>query len=392
MDTFKFASTPHIYYGIGEIDNLANRLVEAGYARVLLLTGKSSFRDTDGWVTLTGRLRAAGVSLEDHIVAGEPSVESVDALAAEMVENKPDAVVAVGGGSVIDTGKAVSAMIRSEGSVRDYLEGVGDKTPSGEKVPFYAAPTTAGTGTETTKNAVISKVGEGGFKKSLRHDNYVPDAAVVDPELTRSCPMNITAASGMDAITQLLEAFVSTEASPMSDALVITGLMTAGRSFERAVKQGDSDIEARKDMSYAATMSGLGLANAGLGIVHGFASSVGGMYPIPHGTVCGTLLSAATEVIIDKLFDLEEESNTALIKYAEAGKYLSLRDYGTVEDNCRGLVDTLARWTEEFSLNRLGIYGITDADIPIICDKTGRKNTPVDLDTGDLVEILTARV
>ena len=392
MDTFNFARTPRIYYGLGEIDKLAARLVESGYSRILLLTGKSSFRDTDGWVTVTGRLRAAGVGLDDHIVTGEPSVETVDALAAEMRTKHPDAVVSVGGGSVIDTGKAVSAMIRSEGSIRDYLEGVGDKSPSGEKIPFFAAPTTAGTGTETTKNAVISKVGEGGFKKSLRHDNYVPDAAVIDPELTRSCPMNVTAASGMDAITQLLEAFVSTEASPMTDSLVMTGLMTAGRSFERAVKQGDSDIEARKDMSYAAAMSGLGLANAGLGIVHGFASSVGGMYPIPHGTVCGTLLSAATEVIIDKLFDLEEENNTALIKYAEAGKYLSLRDYGTVEDNCRALIDTLARWTEEFSLNRLGAYGLTDTDIPVICDKTGRKNTPVDLETEDLVEILTARV
>jgi alcohol dehydrogenase class IV len=116
------------------------------------------------------------------------------------------------------------------------------------------------------------------------------------------------------------------------------------------------------------------------------------MYPIPHGTVCGTLLSAATEVIIDKLFNLEEENNTALLKYAEAGKYLSLRDYGTVDDNCKALVDILARWTEEFSLDRLGTYGITEADIPLICDKTGRKNTPVDLDTEDLVEILTARI
>ena len=392
MDTFNFARTPHIYFGIGEIDTLANRLISAGRSRVLILTGRSSFRDTDGWATLTGRLRAAGVTLDDHIVTGEPTVETVDAIAAEWREKAPDAVVAVGGGSVIDTGKAVSAMIRSEGSIRDYLEGVGDKNPTGEKIPVYAAPTTAGTGTETTKNAVISKVGEGGFKKSLRHDNYVPDAAVIDPELTRSCPMNVTAASGMDAITQLLESFVSAAAGPMTDALVMTGLMTAGRSFERAVKQGDSDIEARKDMSYAAAMSGLGLANAGLGIVHGFASSIGGMFPIPHGTVCGTLLSAATEVIIDKLFDLEEENNTALIKYAEAGKYLSLRDYGTVEDNCRALVDTLARWTEEFSLDRLGVYGITDTDIPVICDKTGRKNTPVDLETGDLIEILAARL
>lgn len=392
MDTFNFARTPHIYYGIGEIDNLANRLVHAGHSRILILTGRTSFRGTDGWATLTGRLEAAGVNLDDRIVTGEPSVESVDAIAAEMKDNRPDAVVAVGGGSVIDTGKAVSAMICSEGSIQDYLEGVGDKSPTGEKIPLYAAPTTAGTGTETTKNAVISKVGEGGFKKSLRHDNYVPDAAIIDPELTRSCPMNITAASGMDAITQLLEAFVSTAASPMTDALVMTGLMTAGRSFERAVKQGDSDIEARKDMSYAAAMSGLGLANAGLGIVHGFASSIGGMFPIPHGTICGTLLSGATEVIIDKLFNLEEENNTALIKYSEAGKYLSMRDYGTVEDNCRALIDTLVRWTEEFSLDRLGIYGITETEIPVICDRTGRKNTPVELETEDLIEILTARV
>ena len=189
-----------------------------------------------------------------------------------------DVVLSTGGGSVIDAGKAVSAMLRVEGSVAEYLEDVGTRKHPGTKVPFVAVPTTAGTGCEATRNAVLSRVGPDGFKKSLRHDNFLPDAAVVDPVLTLSCPPDITAACGLDALTQLLESFVSTKASVLTDVLALSGLEHIGNSLVPACTNSGQDIDMRANLSYAALMSGITLTSAGLGTVHGFASSIGGLF------------------------------------------------------------------------------------------------------------------
>ena len=180
----------------------------------------------------------------------------------------------------MDAGKAISAMLTQEGSVKDYLEGVGHKHPSGNKVPFFAVPTTSGTGSEATKNAVLSEIGPNGYKKSLRHDHFVPDLAIVDPDLTLSCPPGLTAYSGMDAFTQLLEAYVSTKAHPFTDALCEKALELLSGSLLQAYQDGEN-IEAREAMSYAAWTSGIVLAQVGLGVVHGFASAVGGMFDNP---------------------------------------------------------------------------------------------------------------
>jgi len=222
-------------------------------------------------------LAAEGLSLRRYPVSGEPSPEVVDRIAASL---EADVVVAIGGGSAIDAGKAVAAMAEEGGSIVDYLEEVGTKPPTGRRRFLVAVPTTAGTGSEATANAVISRVGASGFKKSLRHEGYIPDIALIDPELALDCPPAVTAASGLDAITQLLEGFVSTGGNPLTDALGRSGLATAGRSFSRAVHEGD--LIARSAMAYAAYLSGVILAIAGLGIVHGIASPLGGAYPVPH--------------------------------------------------------------------------------------------------------------
>lgn len=393
MFEFHFAATPTIVFGAGTLKKLPDLLIERNFRTLTVLTGGKSFRDSDSWNTLVDALAKLDVSMRDYTVRGEPSPERVDEISGELRSNPPDCVLSIGGGSVIDAGKAVSAMIRHEGSVEEYLEGVGSKTPKGNKVFFIALPTTSGTGSEATKNAVISRPGKGGFKKSLRHDAFVPDIALIDPELTVSCPADITAASGMDAVTQLLEGFVSTNASPITDSLAMGGIMSAGAAFPRAVEQGENDLEARTHMAYAAMLSGTVLANAGLGVVHGIAGYIGGLYPsAPHGAVCGTLLAKATDIIIEKLFDREEENNIPLLKYAEAGKYLTGRDFGSVEDNCKSLVDRFYLWTEKYDLPRLSSFGITVEGCRDIAAGSGRKNTPVPLTDDDCFEICTHRL
>ena len=180
-------------------------------------------------------------------------------------------------------------MLPLSDGIINYLEGV-ELNPPGSTVSFIAVPTTAGTGSEATKNAVISSIGESGFKKSLRHDNFIPDIAVIDPQLMLSCPETLTAACGLDAIAQLLESYVSSKSNPITDALAFDALTKAIPAFEVAVKDGHKNLEARASMAYGALISGITLANAGLGIVHGFASPIGGFFDIPHGVVCGTLL------------------------------------------------------------------------------------------------------
>jgi alcohol dehydrogenase class IV len=332
----------------------------------------------------------AGISCRDYRSSGEPSPEFVDATTGDLRSDPPQAVVAVGGGSVIDAGKAVSAMLAEDGSVVEYLEGVGTRSPGGHKVPFIAVPTTSGTGSEATKNAVISSVGPNGFKKSLRHDNYVPDMAFVDPELIRSCPPDVTAASGMDAITQLLEAYLSTKSTPFTDALAESGLAAAGRGYENAVEHGDKDLDARAEMAYAAYLSGVTLANAGLGVVHGIASPVGARFPAPHGVVCGTLIAEATRLSVAWL--RERGASSALAKYARAAELLTATTYAGSEEACDALAERLSEWTVRFGIPRLGEYGVGTADARDIARASGLKNNPAQLGEDDLARLIEARI
>ena len=302
----------------------------------------------------------------------------------------------------MDAGKAISAMLTVDGSVTDYLEVVGSREHPGTKVPFIAVPTTSGTGSEATKNAVITKVGREGFKRSLRHDNFVPDLAIVDPELTLDCPPEITAASGMDCFTQLTEAFLSDKASPMTDALAIDGLKAVNRSLMKTYTNGD-DIKARSDMSYAALMSGICLANAGLGAVHGLAGTTGAQFSIPHGAVCGTLMAAANDMNVRELHKTVRHGS-ATGKPAIAGVHSALGKYATlgrIFADATGksdsyyidfFIDYLYALTYHLRLPRLAHYGLHPDDVNEIVAKSDNKNNPVLLSEEQMTEIILKRI
>ena len=316
----------------------------------------------------------------------EPSPEDIDEIVDEYKHANIDVVVAIGGGSVLDAGKAVSAMLPLKDKVINYLEGIGTKSHPGYKLPFIALPTTSGTGSETTKNAVISKVGEGGFKKSLRHDNFIPDLAIVDPEFSLNCPSDITAASGMDAFSQLLESYLSTHSNIMTDALALAGIKRIKKSLLKAYIN-PLDIEAKADVAYAAMLSGICLANAGLGLVHGFASSAGALIDVPHGILCGRLVSIANKLTLEKLLN-ENPDSVAIKKYNLLAKLFTGKSFPSKQDGAKAFINFLEEYTNSFNLPGLGSYGMTENLIDKIVEETSQKYNPVKLSSQQLSTLL----
>ena len=360
---------------------------------MLIVTGSQSFVSSGKKDIIDKALRKKSVAPLYFPVSGEPSPYLIDDAVSKFRNSDIYIVCSIGGGSVIDTGKAISAMLLHDDSVFDYLEGVGTgKKHDGVKVPFIAVPTTAGTGSEATKNAVLSCVGPSGFKKSLRHDNFVPDAALIDPELMLSCPPNITASTGMDAFTQLLESYVSTQSTPLTDALAFSGLCHAAENLIPACTTGAGDVEVRAGMAYAALLSGITLANAGLGVVHGLASALGGLFDIPHGVICGTLVGAATRVSISVLKKQKNTGENALKKYARIGALLSGNDSGDTDRCCELLIIKLEEWTDLLNLPLLNEFGVKESNIENILNSTGNKNNPAKLDRCEIRQIIESRL
>ncbi|NTU92029.1 MAG: iron-containing alcohol dehydrogenase [Chlorobiaceae bacterium] len=388
---FSLLPLPRIHFGPGRLSLLPGICSEYG-RNVLLVTGRGALQRTGRLQQLLDAFAGEGLNVFQVTVLHEPSPELVDRTVSECRNRVVDVVVAVGGGSVLDAGKAISAMILQRHPVERFIEGRQGVIPhDGRKVPFIAVPTTSGTGSEVTSNAVISRVGPGGFKRSLRHNAFVPDAAIVDPELMTSVPAPLTAASGMDACTQLLEAYLSPFGNSYTDALALSGLERFGRSFMAACSGGASDVAVRGDIAYAALMSGIALANAGLGIVHGYASSVGGLYDIPHGTLCATLLAEATRVNIRKLRQIDG-AHPSLAKFAKAGEVLTGEPCDNVENGCARLLDRLDSWQEMLGFPRLGEFGVQDAELDAIVSITRSKSNAVVLDAGEMRNILEARL
>jgi len=359
---------------------------------VLVVTGTDSLDRTGNWKRCEESLRQASIRFRRYTFSGEPSPEQVDIAVKKFRPLSPDVVVAVGGGSVIDCAKAIAAMLSLGEPVTPYLEGVGTKTHPGKTLPFIAVPTTAGTGSEATKNAVISKVGKSGFKKSLRHDNFTPVCAIVDPELALSCPPKVTAACGMDAFTQLLESYVSPQASPVTDALALSGIEHIASALVPASTDRGDDIQLRSSLAYAAFLSGVTLANAGLGIIHGLAAPLGGLVSVPHGIVCATLVAEACRMNIKRIRELRGPEDIMLIKYARAGQVLSCAPDADLLTSCDLLIRKLDEWTEILSIPRLGPYGVTESDLDALAVQAGQKNNPVQLGLNDVKAILRARL
>lgn len=389
VEPFSFARLPLILFGKGRFGLLAGLVNQYG-RQVLLVTGRSSFAESAYLKQLSADLEEKKIDVHQVTVGDEPRPDIIDSIVKEFGEAKIDLVVAVGGGSAVDAGKAISAMLPVRDSVRNYLEGVGTKNHPGIKVPFIAVPTTAGTGSEATKNAVLSETGPEGFKRSLRHENFVPDIAVVDPVLTISCPPAITAASGMDCFTQLIEAYLSVKAGNYTDVLALEGLKAVKSSLIAAYQNG-KNIEARTGMAFAALTSGICLANAGLGAVHGFASSLGARYGLPHGIICGTLMAKANEINV-RVLRRERSNDYALMKYEVLGR-LFLGDSAKSRDYyIDGFISHLHALTETLNLPRLGILGVLGEEAGIVSAVTDIKNNPVRLSHEDLAEILADRI
>ena len=388
VNTFIHSKIPHIIFGSSSRKELSS-IVSRWGNDVLLVTGKTSLLSNIKGLEVINALKNSKVKVRIITITSEPSPENIDAAVAEIKDNLPDVVVAIGGGSVIDVGKAISAMLTVDEKIHNYLEGIGELQHPGTKIPFIAVPTTAGTGSEATKNAVISHIGEDGYKKSLRHDNFIPEVALIDPELMLSCPPDITAAAGMDAFTQLVESYLSKKANPVTDALAVDGINRLIHSLEKAVNHPQS-IHAREDLAYAALISGITLANSGLGVVHGFAQPLGSLFTIPHGVVCATLMGAANTITIEKILASGEKS-VALGKYSTLGRMIARR-----EDSDVSLAETFAEYvdelTEKLNIPLLSKYGVGEQHIEKIVSFTGLKEHPVKLTKEELVIILRERI
>ena len=394
LSAFTIGGLPKIVFGAGVSAQIPALAAEFG-RRALLVTGSKSFLQSPHWPRLSQLLREQGLFFEQATVDGEPSPALVDELAARFRSSQVEVVIGIGGGSVLDAAKAIAGLLRGERSVMDYLEGVGPELPyAGPEVPFIAVPTTAGTGSEATKNAVLSHQGPDGFKKSFRHDKLVARYAVVDPDLLAGCPPALIAANGMDAFTQLLESYVSTRANAFTDALALSG-MRAARDSLLPWYRGEGDIAThRAGMAYAALLSGITLAQVGLGSVHGLAAPLGAFFPMPHGVVCGTLLAECTRANLRVMAE-RDAGNPALVRYAEVGRVLS--DDGGLDQAAalQTLTAILDHWTEAMELPRLAAFGMRPADIPQVvanCRGNSMKTNPVVLTDAEVAAILKARL
>jgi alcohol dehydrogenase class IV len=381
---------PPMIYGPGSVAELGDRTRPFGRT-ALLVTGGGSLARSGMLARLTDAFASSGIDVHPWRVAGEPSPETVDGAVQGCRDLSVDVVVAVGGGSVLDAGKAIAAMLRESGSVVDYLEGVGRQSPSGHKVPMIAVPTTSGTGSEATKNAVISQVGTRGFKKSLRHDNFIPDLAVLDPCLCTGAPPSITAACGMDALTQLIESYVSDRAGALTDALALDGMRHLVPALPAACGGRAADPDCRGAVAYGAFLSGVTLAHAGLGVVHGVAGPMGGLIPIPHGAACANLLPAAVKFTIANLLSAgSDDATEALLKFARIG-----RIFGAVgkdlRHSCRHLVDSLYAWIDHLPVPPLGAFGLTTSHISRLVALASNKNNPRPLSPDQIESMIRDR-
>jgi len=393
---FALGRIPRITFGAGTFARVPGIVAGHG-SRVLLVTGGRSLAASGRRDALLEGLRAAGATVAGEVaVTGEPSPGVVDSAVAANRGAAIDVVLGIGGGSVLDAAKAIAGLLRTGTSVTDHLEGVGPQLPyPGPAVPLVAVPTTAGTGSEATRNAVISERGPAGYKRSFRDERLVAADAVVDPDLLAGAEPARIAANGMDAVTQLLEAYVSLKAGPVTDALAVAGLEAArdGLLAWHADPDGPAAPAARSRMAYAALLSGICLAHAGLGGVHGLASPLGAQLPIPHGVACGTTLAGITAANVAAL-EARAPASPALERYATLGRLLARLPETTAAVAARAaLADTLGAWTAALAIPGLRTFGLDEAGIPaIVADGRGSsmKTNPVVLTDEELAEVLRA--
>ncbi len=391
VSPFNVAALPRIVFGNGSFDQLVPLVL--GYGRELLIvTGGQSFLDSAYWPRLKAELEQAGVGYATARIRGEPSPGQVDTIVRRYAREGIDCVLGIGGGSALDAGKAIAGLLPNRRPVRDFLEGVGRPHEyQGPALPFVAVPTTAGTGSELTRNAVITETGPDGFKKSFRDDRLLPRAALVDPQLLVTCPAQVMLGNALDAVTQLLEALVSTRASVFTDALALDGLRAFAEGFRADPEQPVRD---HSQLAYAAMISGICLTQAGLGSVHGFASPLGAFFSIPHGMACGTMLAACTEMNI-RILLARDPAHPALAKYRLAYRILTRQEAGTDPDDPMKLAELFQHWTERCQVPRLSQLGVRAADLSRLVAASGgssMKTNPVVLSDSELETLVRQRL
>lgn len=379
---FEFATASRILFGPGTAREVAPAAKEMG-KRALVVTRQSA--EAAAW--LAKQLDADGVSSTTFAAAGEPTIDVVRAGLEQARRESCDVVIGLGGGSVLDTGKAIAALLANPGDPLDYLEIIGRGQPLGcRAAPFIAVPTTAGTGSEVTRNAVLGSP-EHRVKVSMRSALMLPRLAVVDPELALDLPPAVTASTGLDALTQLIEPYVSVRANTLTDGFCLEGLQRVRRSLANAFHHGN-DMDARTDMALASLLSGLSLANAGLGIVHGFAAPIGGNFPAPHGAVCAALLPNAMAINIRALRQRAPERES-LDRYQTVARVLTDKSDTSPEDG----VAWVRELCRELEIAPLGSYGIGEEDVPTLVEAAARasstKSNPIALNSDELREILS---
>ncbi len=378
---FEFSTATQIIFGAGKAREIGTYAPNLG-RRTMVVTGRSSARAD----IILEQLARQGIESISFSVLGEPTADMALAGVQKARQAACDWVIGIGGGSVIDTGKVIAALLTNEGKLLDYLEVIGRGKPL-EKMPapYVAVPTTAGTGAEVTSNSVLESP-EHRVKVSMRSPLMLPRWAVVDPELTYSMPPPITASTGLDAFTQLLEAFVSNKANPLTDGICREGLRRAAGSLVRAFEDG-RDTEAREAMSLASLFGGLALANAKLGAVHGIAGALGGMFKAAHGAICGRLLPFVMEMNIAAL-QMREPESPSLARYREVARIVT----GNTEAEPSDGFNWVQNICSQLKLPPLADYEITEADFPQVVENaqaaSSMKGNPIQLIEEELVKIL----
>jgi alcohol dehydrogenase class IV len=386
---FEFLSTPKIFFGSDKFQNIGTLAKEFG-SNLFLVTSESALPKSNfARSILENQVAKFHFNIESYIIKGEPTIEVIDLGTNKANEFKADVVIGLGGGSVLDASKAIAGLITNGGSARDYLEVVGrGETITKPPLPIIAIPTTAGTGSEVTKNAVILAKEEQ-FKASIRSPLLIPKIAIIDPTLMVTVPPSVTATCGMDAFTQLIEAYTSNNAQPMTDALAELGIKKVAKSLLSAYKNGQL-LETRTNMALASLISGICLANAGLGAVHGFASPMGGLN-IPHGVICAALLAPTIEANISKLKSTPE-NQLVLEKYSRIAEIIADRTFSKMELAHESFIDFLKSLTEDLKIPKLSEFGVTESVIPMIVEKaknsSSMKYNPIHLDDTALSNIL----
>jgi alcohol dehydrogenase class IV len=389
MCAFDFATAKQILFGTGRVKELPEIARLYGMRRCLVVTGRSPERVAG----VVGLLREDGVEVSLFSVPGEPSIDVVRQGVRRTADERCDGVVAIGGGSALDTGKAIAALMRNEGDVLDYLEVIGKgQQISHPSAPWIAVPTTAGTGAEVTRNAVLFSPLQR-VKVSLRSPWMLPIATIVDPELTMGLPREQTVSSGMDALTQLIEPYVSIRANAMTDGFCLQGLPLVARSLKRVYTDGQ-DKSARTEMALASLLGGLALTNAGLGVVHGFAGPLGGMFDAPHGAICAALLPYGIAANLKHLRREQKHSSNfdeTIERYRTVARSLTGRGDAEPED-CVCFVKELAG---EIQVRSLRSFGMGPEHADEVVEKAQRassmKANPVKLLPDELKELyLTA--